>query len=115
MTSLIKFLRGPALRSIALGTFCAVGAFAVGIETAGDVHPFATSEAAIEEFSVVVGPVAGDANGNGTLDAADAYIVLQASEGILPTEDEVLRGDTNGDGRLTRLDLLDILRVLSSR
>ena len=115
MKDLRTLLTGYTLRTVALGAFCALGAFAVGIETAGDVRPFVTSEAAIEQFSVETGPLLGDANGDGILDPSDAFVVLQASEGIIvPTQDEVLRGDMDGDGRLTRLDLSDILRILSS-
>ena len=116
MKHIRTLLSGITLRTLALGTFCALGAFAVGIETAGDVHPFAKSEAALQEFVTESGPVQGDANGNGALDAEDAYIVLQAIDGqIIPSEDEVLRGDMDGDGILTTSDVSAILRLLSSR
>ncbi len=116
MKHLRTLLSGITLRTLALGTFCAMGAFAVGIETAGDVHPFSKSEAAIQEIMTDETPIQGDANGNGTLDADDAYIVLQASDRqIIATEEEVLRGDMDGDGILTRRDLTIILRLLSLR
>lgn len=114
MKSLRTFLTRHTLRTLALGTFCAVGAFAVGIETAGDVHPFAKSEAAIQEVVNGFGHVQGDADGNGAMDANDAYIVFHAIEELnTPSEDETFRGDMDGDGRLTSDDLNSILRLLS--
>ncbi len=112
MKTLRTLLTGYTFRTVALGAFCAIGAFAVGIETAGDVHPFAKSEAAIQEMTV--GLVQGDANGNGMLDPTDAYIVFQAAEGLsAPSTEETLRGDMDGDGQLTESDLRDILHLLS--
>lgn len=114
MRPIRTLLTGPTLRTIALGTFCAMGAFAVGIETAGDVHPFSRSQAALQEMVGEFGPLQGDANGNGTLDSDDAYIVFQASEGLMmPSPDEVRRGDIDGDERLTKNDLSAILHTLS--
>ena len=102
------------LRSIALGTFCAIGAFAVGIETAGDVHPFTRSEAAIQEIVAGSAALAGDVDGNGTLDASDAYKMLQALQGVwIPQKEELVRGDMNADGEWTEADLQAILRTLS--
>lgn len=102
------------IRSLALGTFCALGAFAVGIETAGNVDPVSHSQAAIQEIVGAFGPVHGDANGNGVLDSTDAYIVFQAAEGLRePSPDETRQGDTDGDGLLTEHDLNRILHLLS--
>ena len=110
----IPTLNAHAIRALALGTFCALGAFAVGIETAGDVHPFARSEAALQEIVGSFGPVRGDANGNGALDSADAYIVYQAAKGLaVPTAEQVRRGDMDDDGILTENDLNRILYTLS--
>lgn len=114
MKTLNSFLTGYAFRTFALGAFCAIGAFAVGVETAGEVHPFAKSEAAIQNIVSDFGPIMGDANGNGMLDPADAYVVFRATEGlIVPSEKEVLRGDMDGDGLLTHNDLSSILQLLS--
>lgn len=114
MKSLRTFFTRHTLRTLALGVFCAAGAFAVGIETAGDVHPFAKSEAAIQEVVSGFGHVQGDVDGNGALDAADAYIVFRAIEALnTPSEVEILRGDMDDDGRLTSDDLNSILRLLS--
>ncbi|NOS68226.1 MAG: hypothetical protein HOO67_07790 [Candidatus Peribacteraceae bacterium] len=114
MTSIRTLLSSPLLRSVALGTFCAFGAFAVGIETAGNVDPVSHSQAALQDIVGAFGPVQGDANGNGALDAADAYIVFQAAEGLSnPSADQTRRGDTDGDGLLTEHDLNRILHLLS--
>lgn len=114
MKTLRTLLTGYTFRTVALGAFCAIGAFAVGIETAGDVHPFAKSEAAIQETASEIGLVQGDANGNGVLDPTDAYIVFQVAEGLAsPSAEETLRGDMDGDGQLTESDLRDILHLLS--
>lgn len=114
MTPIHILLQSHLVRSLALGTFCAIGAFAVGIRTAGNVHPFTRSEAALQELLLDFEPVRGDANGNGALDAGDAYIVFQAAEGAAePSPDEIRRGDVDGDGRLTQSDLSRILHTLS--
>lgn len=115
MKRLRSLLTGTLLRNIGLGLFCAVGAFAMGIETAGDVHPFATSEAALQETMTTdaVTPQ-GDVNGNGVIDADDSFLVYQFVQGLeTPGADQIRRGDTDGDGRLTTIDLGEILRRLS--
>ncbi len=115
-TPLLRRLSAQTLRTIALGTICSIGAFAVGIETAGDVHPFAQSQAAIQELVYDGDPLAGDVNANGNLDAEDAYIILQVAQGLLtPTPNHIRRGDTDGDFQLTTKDLNRVLHLLSTR
>lgn len=115
MKRLRSLLTGTLLRNISLGLFCAVGAFAMGIETAGDVHPFAVSEAALQETMTTetVTPQ-GDVNGSGVIDASDGFLVYQFVQGLeTPSADQIRRGDIDGDGRLTAIDLGEILRRLS--
>ncbi len=102
------------LRTIALGTLCALGAFTVGIETAGDVHPFARSQAALQEVLTGGAGLRGDANGNATLDADDVSIILEVANGLqTASEDQIRRGDTDGDFQLTAKDALRVLHALS--
>ena len=111
-----RFPTAVTLRSIGLGTLCAIGAFAMGIETAGDVHPFARSEAALQEIVHAGSAIRGDVNGNGMLDPEDAYILHEAAEGLLsPTAAEIRLGDTDGDWSLTEKDVGYVLHVLSTR
>lgn len=100
-------------QSIALGTVCAIGAFAVGLETAGNVQPFQHSEAALEMTSGNA-PLRGDINENGTLDVEDASMILAIAENLeTATPEQVRRGDTDGDLVLTTKDALRVLHVLS--
>lgn len=107
-------LSTKAIQTIALGTFCAIGAFAAGIETAGDVHPFAKSEAALQEMLVSDADLRGDVDGNGRIDDSDAYRLYQIAQGLEePTIEETRRGDSDGDGRITAKDLGIVLHRLS--
>lgn len=111
-----KFLTAKMLQSLSLGALCAIGAFAMGIETAGDLHPFAKSEAALQELLHVGSDLRGDVNGNGTIDSEDAYLLYEFSEGLeTPAADELRRGDTDGDLHLTASDLGYVLHALSTR
>lgn len=108
-----RIFTATMLRTLGLGMLCAVGAFAMGIQTAGDVHPFATSEAALQEF---VRGNAGDVNDDGKIDADDAYLLYQFAQGLeTPSPRQIKTGDTNGDGKLTESDLGYVLRHLSLR
>ncbi len=113
-TSWYRRLPANTLRTIALGTMCAVGAFTVGMETAGDVHPFSRSQAALEEAFVSGNGLRGDVNGNGVLDTEDVSRILEVAEGFeTASPDEIRRGDTDGDFRLTTKDALRVLHALS--
>lgn len=111
------FFRAKIIQTIGLGLLCSLGAFAIGIETAGEVHPFARSEAAIQDIVRLDGePLHGDANGNGILDPDDVSVILESAEGLeTPTTDQIRRGDTDGDYRLTVKDALRVLHRLSLR
>lgn len=98
------------LSSIALGSLCIVGSFAIGMGTSNNVKTVSTSEAAEETF------VAGDVSGNGVLDEMDAIAILEiASERRAPTSTERLRADVNGDLQITEEDALRVLRSLTIR
>lgn len=71
------FLTGKMLRSLGLGLFCTLGAFVMGIETAGDVHPFERSQAALTNEQ----RIRCDIDGNGIITASDVEVPLSA----LPT------------------------------
>ncbi len=115
MERLHKLLKGKTLQTISLGTLCAVGAFAMGIETAGDVHPFARSQAALETVMMGDGGnVKGDIDGDGVLTATDAWVMMQIAEGWeSATVKQIENGDTDGDQRITDKDLGHVLFELS--
>ena len=108
-------LTAKAMQTLALGMLCAIGAFGAGIETAGDVHPFARSEAALQELMMEgASQLHGDINGDGKINGQDAYLLYQIVEGLeSATPDQIRRGDTNGDGQLNAQDLSRLLHTLS--
>lgn len=56
---------------------------------------------------------AGDIDGNGTVDIADAISILEIVQGYAPSTPEQLRADPNSDGVLTVDDAIRILSILS--
>jgi hypothetical protein len=113
--SLLRTLRTSTVPTIALGALCTLGAFVIGIRTSGDVKPFGTSEAALEA-SLTGGPVEGDVNDNNILDVQDAIIILEFAQKLeTPTQDDIVRGDTDGDFVLTVKDALTVLHGVSLR
>ena len=109
-----KLWTARKLQIMSVGTLCALGAFAMGIETAGDVQPFAHSEAALQEIIQGGKGLRGDVDGNGKVDTEDAYLLYQFSEHLeSPSADEIRRGDTDGDGQLTAKDLGFVLHTIS--
>jgi len=80
-------------------------AFALGIQTAGDVNPVIDSLQAD-------GSVEGDFNGNGQLDVSDVRIALEIANGYLSPTPEHLAADPNNDYRITVDDALAILNRL---
>jgi hypothetical protein len=72
-----------------------------------------TDSKALSEFTVLAPKVAGDVDGNGVADAADAYaIVMYYKEALMLTEDQLALADVNGDGRV---DLADAYAILNYR
>ena len=114
MRNTYKFFTGKLWRTISLGTLCAIGAFAAGMQTSGNIHPFARSEAALQELFMATSPLKGDVNGNGTIDSNDAYLLYEITTGLqTATQEQVRTGDTDGDGLLTEKDLGVVLHKLS--
>ncbi len=102
------------LQHLALGAVCSIGAFAIGMETAGNVNPFGHSEAALDMQMGVV--MHGDVNGDHVLDSKDATLLLEFAQGLeTPTMEQIHMGDTDGDGALTEKDVLRVLHYLSNR
>ncbi len=101
----------------AFGTMCVIGSFMLGIETAGEVHPFAATQAtSIEIFRGDVPAFsAGDITGDGFVTMDDAIALLEITQGYVRATSLQLKADPNGDGRLTVEDALRILRTLSVR
>ena len=91
---------------LGLSLFCLVSSFAVGIQTAGDVHPFTIIEA-----GGLLQP--GDVDENGTVDIHDAIRILEFSQGYEIPSSEALRADPNGDGQFTVDDAIRILSRLA--
>jgi hypothetical protein len=105
-----KFTRQTFVH-VLLGSACAIGAFAVGLESAGHVDPFDRSQAALS--TSING---GDVNADGRTDAQDAEIILEVAQGERTvTADDIRRGDVDGDGQLTMNDAIRILHSLSGR
>lgn len=94
-----------SIRTLAIILTSVTAAFALGVQTAGDFHPVATTEAD--------GTVAdGDFNQNGYVDIRDARIAVELASGYRsPTPDE-LAADPNGDFTITTDDVLTILERL---
>jgi PKD repeat protein len=67
---------------------------------------------ALHDGSLVVAAsyMLGDLNGNGAIEAADAYLALQiANSQLTPSEPQRAAGDVNGDGRIDAADATAIL------
>ena len=70
------------VRILSVGALCLTGSFILGIETAGEVHPFEASKAVSPEEAVEVAhQEAGDIDGNGQVDLKDAMKVLEIVQG----------------------------------
>ncbi len=109
-----SLLTARSLQTLSLGTLCAIGAFTMGMETAGDVHPFAKSQAALEAFMTPGTELRGDVNSNGAIDSEDAYLLYQFTQNLeMPTSAQLRAGDTDRDLQLTGKDLGYVLRQLS--
>ncbi len=94
-----------SLRTLAVIVCSATFAFVIGIQTAGEFHPVASTLADGND-------TAGDFNGNGHLDLQDARIALELASGYrFPTPTE-LYADPNGDFSITTDDVFTILERL---
>lgn len=90
---------------LTLGVFCIVGSFAVGIRTAGDVRT-------ISPLSAETPILAGDMDGNGTVDTTDVAMILEVAQGYREPTIAELRADPNGDGVISVDDALALLHTL---
>lgn len=87
---------------------CMAVAFAIGIQTAGDVQPMVEPTRAGIRTS-------GDFDGDGTIDADDARIALDIARGYRIATAEELEADTNQDFRITVEDVAAIIEQLERR
>jgi len=94
-----------SLRSASIIISSVTVAFVIGIQTAGEFHPVASTQA----DGTMTG---GDFNTNGHLDIQDARIALELASGYrTPTPDE-LSADPNHDFDITIDDVFAILEIL---
>ncbi|MBI1812627.1 hypothetical protein HY285_05530 [Candidatus Peregrinibacteria bacterium] len=106
-----RFLSTRLVRSIALGTLCIIGSFALGIETTKE-H---LDTALRADVSQADGPV-GDVNGDGTVDIKDVILILEFEQGLsTPTTDQRKLADVDHDYRITVQDALRIARAIALR
>ena len=115
----IRSIRVPrGARHLAFGAMCAVAAFAIGLETAGDVRPFEATQAALQEGPDGQGhaPLKGDMDLDGELEVEDAMMLLAYVDGLeTPSADDIRLGDADGDFRLSTKDVMRVLHALSLR
>ncbi len=105
------------LQSVAFGAMCMLAAFGIGMQTAGDVHTFDTSEAATQVSPPSdIAILKGDVDGDGKMDATDAMAILSFADALeIPTTEQIRRADLDGDGRVTTKDVMRALHALSLR
>ncbi len=98
-----SFFGRRSLRTIAIVVGSMSLAFAVGIQTAGDVKPV------VSPIHAGGAALDGDLNGNGMLDIGDARAAMEIANGYRsPTPDE-LASDPNHDLQINGDDVLSIL------
>lgn len=94
------------IQLLSLGTLCVVSSFAIGLQTAGNVQPVHLIEAGGTAQ-------AGDLDGNGTVNIADAIAILEIAQGYALATPEQLLADPNSDGALTVDDAIRVLSILN--
>ncbi len=112
---LTHMLHRTRLQTVALGIVCSMAAFTVGLETAGDVHPYDTTQAAVtaSEDLPKIAP-RGDIDNDGIVTVNDAIVLINVAEGVeIATPDMVKRGDADGDFRITYKDAIRVLYSLT--
>lgn len=103
-THISSFARN--LKVLLVGAACVVSSFAVGIQTAGDIHPITLIQAGSAELP-------GDMDQNGVVDLHDVRIILEISQDYREATAQQARNDPNGDGLLTVDDALRLLAELA--
>ncbi len=112
---LTHILHRTRLQTVALGIVCSMAAFTVGLETAGDVHPYDTTQAAVTAPDEIprIAP-RGDIDNDGIITVNDAIVLINVAEGVdTATPEMVKRGDADGDFRITYKDAVRVLYSLS--
>ena len=102
--------------ALSFGAMCVMLSFMLGVQTAGEIHPFDTSEAGEIAEEVIIherATVPGDMNGNDALDTEDVIIALEIIQEYRTPTLAQLKADPNGDARLTIDDALRMLRSLN--
>lgn len=91
-----------------LGIACVTAAFALGIQSAGDVRTIA---------ALVAGNPLGDGDftADGIVDTEDVVRVLEIVRGYTEATPEDFRADPNGDGLITIDDALTLLHSIAHR
>lgn len=95
-------LRRRIATLLPLSVFAVTASFALGMQTAGDLQTISGSFA--------TDAPRGDMNADGTVDAADAIIVLEIAQGYRTATPQELAADPNGNGILAVDDAIRILR-----
>lgn len=95
-----------SLKSIAIVVSSVMVAFALGIQTAGDIRPVVSTTLADNPERE------GDFNGNGHLDVNDARLGLEIVAGYRTPTPEELAVDPDQDFHITYEDIMTILEKL---
>ncbi len=117
-TKNLSILSSRLAKLTGFAAVCVTASFVVGIQTAGDVQPFAALQAdEITENGMALSDIAqsGDIDGSGELDLQDVILILEIVQGYETPTLLQLKADPNGDNRLTAEDALRILRTLAVR
>ncbi len=93
---------------VALSIISILSSFSLGIRTAGEVETVANISAL--ELSRT-----GDINGDGTMDARDAIVILEQLQSAAEPTIEQLLADPDQNGIFTIEDALHILREIAPR
>jgi hypothetical protein len=101
-----QFFGKKSLRTISIIAGSMALAFAIGIETAGEVRPVVSSTNAIDTT------IAGDMNGDGTVTLSDAEIALEIARGYREPTPLELSADPNKDYHITIDDALTIIDIV---
>lgn len=101
-----SFFRRKSMRSILIVAGSMSVAFAIGIETAGDVQPVILPTRADANV------LAGDFNASGYLDLEDVKIALELADGLRTPTPSELAADPNRDYQITTVDAMTVLEQL---
>lgn len=100
-------LRKRITTLLPLGLLAVTASFALGMQTAGNLRTIAGS--------LATDAPRGDVNADGTVDAADAIVILEIAQGYRTATPQELAADPNGNGILGVDDAIRVLRGILSR